>query len=252
MRYILVISQQDAEKSKVFSRYGNLFPAYTGYTVRSDGHLYSSGKMFFRGGMLFITLSQKYDMRRNVDLMREITTVCRRHSSAGIVLSSQFDCSRLCEMLRRNLSCEIYSDCEKCAPPCKIIISSAISGGSLRERLASASEKYGKENISLGIEPVRCDFTLPSYGGVGKSMTLYETQEQIRRYRVRSFYSDELCENYYTYRENGNAHMVLFDNSISIKRKIALSASLGISDVFMAYPDVSEILSGIIAADPRV
>ena len=42
MRYIIAINPSDFHTANIFSRYDDLTPAHTGFSVRSDGHLYAA------------------------------------------------------------------------------------------------------------------------------------------------------------------------------------------------------------------
>ena len=62
------------------------------------------------------------------------------------------------------------------------------------------------------------------------------------------FFSNELCAHYFTYmtKQNG-AHFILFDDGPSIRKKLQIARNLGITQCLLPYPDVSDILTEILA-----
>ncbi len=130
----------------------------------------------------------------------------------------------------------------------RIIIPSALSGGSLAKRLEEAVEQYGAHRVTLGIQRTAEDFTLPSPNGCGTSLTREELEQRIRARGASVFFSDELCAHYFTYmsRQSG-AHFVLFDNAASIRKKIHIAGQFGLSACILAWPEVENILEEILA-----
>ena len=122
----------------------------------------------------------------------------------------------------------------------KILISSAISGGSLQQRLLDAAEQYGRKRIVLDIERVAADFTLPSPDGTGKPLTPEELHGLRKTHAPSVFFSNELCSYYFTYMNGAsNAHFVLFDELDSLRKKLHLARSLGISAALLSYPEIA-------------
>ena len=114
------------------------------------------------------------------------------------------------------------------------LIPSALSGGSLQQRLQEAVERFRR---------ARDDFFLPSVKGQGRPIS-QETLERLqRRLNPSVFFSPDLCAHYFTYmsRQNG-AHFVLFDDAGSIRKKLQVARNLGISSAVLAYPQVDDLL----------
>ena len=61
------------------------------------------------------------------------------------------------------------------------------------------------------------------------------------------FFSDELCAHYFTFmsRQNG-AHFILFDDLSSVRKKLHVARSLGISDALLPYAPFRDLLSGLL------
>ena len=128
------------------------------------------------------------------------------------------------------------------------MIPSALSGGSLRQRLQDAVEQYGAERVTLAVERVAEDFYLPSPTGQGMPLTREELRARIEERSPSIFFSGELCAHYFTYmsKENG-AHFVLFDDAGSIRKKLSIARSLDIANAILAYPQVDDLLEDILA-----
>ena len=106
------------------------------------------------------------------------------------------------------------------APHSRVMIPSALSGGSLQKRLEEALERFGESRVVLALEKRAEDFYLPSPTGSGQPLNDQELAELKRRLSPSVFFSGELCARYFTYmsRENG-AHFVLFDDGDTLRHK---------------------------------
>ena len=82
----------------------------------------------------------------------------------------------------------------------------------------------------------------------GTNKSREELARRIEDLSPSIFFSSELCAHYFTYmnKQNG-AHFILFDDAASIRKKLYVARSLDISDVLLPYPDVADILDGILA-----
>ena len=81
------------------------------------------------------------------------------------------------------------------------------------------------------------------------------SREELARDRAERspsvFFSNELCARYYTYmsRENG-AHFVLFDDAMSIRKKLQVARSLGIRRAVAALPEIDDLLPALLGQTP--
>jgi hypothetical protein len=116
----------------------------------------------------------------------------------------------------------------------RILIGSAVSGGSLRELLEEAASACGTERLVLGLERIAMDFPLPCPSGIGTPLTRAEL-ESLRR-GAAVFFSEPLCAKYFVCRRGGKPHFILFDDDETLRRKQALARTLGIGDCFLLYP----------------
>ena len=129
----------------------------------------------------------------------------------------------------------------------RVLISSALSGGSLAQRLRDTQERYGRDRVVLAVERVAEDFYLPAPQGQGRPLTREELEALLEERKPSVFFSGELCAHYFTYmsRDNG-AHFVLFDDAGSIRKKLQVAQSLGIVHALAAYPQVDDLLADIL------
>ncbi len=118
----------------------------------------------------------------------------------------------------------------------RILIGTALSGGSLPELLREAIEKHGTERLALGVERTAMDFPLPCPRGIGTPLSQESLRALRRRYPAPVFFSDTLYAKYFTYRSKDGARLVLFDDDDTVRRKLALARSLGFKEVFALYP----------------
>ena len=123
-----------------------------------------------------------------------------------------------------------------------------MTGGSLRQRLGEAVERYGAGRVALAVERTAADFFLPSPDGQGRPLTREELKARLEERSPSVFFSDELCARYFTYmnRQSG-AHFVLFDDAGSIRKKLRLAEALGIDRALLCYPEVSDLMRDILA-----
>jgi hypothetical protein len=237
-------STSDAVKSGFYVadmiyRVGNGFRLYCAHGVRRP-----------RGGVMALDTSRLTGGGPLRALTAEVSAECEKHGYRGIVLDTGGVNTRLQALLAQGL-CDDLRDVtlyvpETLASSCddaSILIQTALSGGTLRRHLESAVRDYGASRVALEIERVRMDFVLPERSGVGTVLTDKQFKSLYAAHCKRSFYSPGLCANYFTYRDGGRTHIVLFDDAASIRRKLELATGLGIGSAFLFYPHVSDLLS---------
>ena len=94
----------------------------------------------------------------------------------------------------------------------RILVSTDVSGGSLRQLIEDASSRFGVERLAVGAKRIAMDFPLPCHTGVGMEISEDRLSELRRRYAAQVFFSDSLCAKYFTYRADRTLHLVLFAN----------------------------------------
>lgn len=123
----------------------------------------------------------------------------------------------------------------------RVMISSALSGGSLALRLEEASGCFGADRVALALQRVAEDFALPSSTGNGQPLTREELAQKRRQMNPSVFFSGELCARYFTYmNREGGAHFVLFDDGDTLRRKMEIARRAGIHTFLAAWPEVAD------------
>lgn len=130
----------------------------------------------------------------------------------------------------------------------KVLISSALSGGSLRQRLSEAVQQHSAARVALSVERLAQDFFLPSPSGQGAPLSMEELKRRMEELSPSVFFSNELCAHYFTYMSpKSGAHFILFDDAPSIRRKLQLARSLDISDALLYYTQLSDLLPDVLS-----
>ena len=203
------------------------------------------------GGLMLVGMPEApkggADPRRTV---QEILSVCQARAFIGVVLDLEEQPSpyitQLIEALEAGLARnrrglflpESYANFSQRT---FLYLSSAISGGSLRQRLKSAVDAYGTDRLALSLHRAREDFFLPSPTGEGRPLSQEELRQRMARLDPRVHFSQDLCAHYFTYmsRETG-AHFILFDDEKSLGKKREIAQEVGIQRFFWLYPEVEE------------
>lgn len=129
------------------------------------------------------------------------------------------------------------------APAAKVVLSTALSGGSLRRYLREAIDGYGVQRVALGLQWSCEDFVLPARDGSGRSMTRAELSELLEKRRPAVYFSDDLCAHYFTYMPTGGSpHFILYDDGESMEKKLRMAAEMGIGEAFLPCPEAQEEL----------
>ena len=134
-----------------------------------------------------------------------------------------------------------------CSEHAKVLIPSALSGGSLQARLEEAITQNGAPRIALAVERVAADFFLPSPTGQGTPLSREELTLRLADQNTTVLFSSELCAHYFTYmsKQNG-AHFILFDDAGSIRKKLQVARNLDIQDAIFTYEEVDDLLPALL------
>ena len=203
-----------------------------------------------RGG--FMTLSDEaYDGSPGSasGLCREVLRECELRGYEGVV--ADFEQSKTSflkpfveqsasALKERGLTLYVSPQYANASEHSRVLISTAIVSGSLRERLTRALDRFGPR-LAIEIERTARDIPLPDPQGEGHRLA-WDQMKLLVEGR-QAFFSRELCSRYFTYKdkESGQTHFVLFDDAQSIQKKVLTAASMGINEAFMLYPEVAEI-----------
>lgn len=227
-------------------QYG-LTPAYMTYRVGNGPHLFrSQTSVAVRGGIL-VADHGGFDGAGNPEpFCQEVVRECAARGFQGAFFDFEGPVvpvlRRALELLapvfqKRHWSLYVPEGYALSAPAVKVVISTALSGGSLRQRLGQAVQAYGPQRVALGLEWVAEDFSLPATSGSGQSLSWEELERLLRQRSPAVYFSDELCAHYFTYMHTGqNAHFTLYDDPASMAKKLFVAAGLGIREGFLPDP----------------
>ena len=211
-----------------------------------------------RGGLLSVS-SQDAPMVEDPDaLCAAVLRECSRRGYSGAVLDFHApvrdDLARFAGRLARTLSAnrrslyvpELYASA---APGAMVLISTALSGGSLQERLRDAQQQFSGR-AALLVERVRMDFTLPAHTGEGTPLSAQELEALMEEQSPSVFFSQDLCARYFTYSQGGQGHFVLYDDAETIAHKLRTGTSLGFPAAFLCVSQVQDLLADLFPRRP--
>ncbi len=217
----------------------DVLPAHLAYRMGRGPHLFRSGGGTPPYGGVMVLDCREFDGFGPPDpFCQEVVRECLARNFSGAVLDFELRlppleqvAARLDESFaRRGWELYVPESYGHCAPHARVMIPSALSGGSLALRLEEATEHFGRGRVALALEKTAEDFFLPSPTGGGVPLTREELDGLLERLRPSVFYSRELCARYFTYmsRESG-AHFVLFDDGDTLARKVETARQVGIN-----------------------
>jgi hypothetical protein len=126
------------------------------------------------------------------------------------------------------------------APQARILISSALSGGTLEDRLSDALSRFGPERTVLALERRAEDFSLPAPDGCGTPLTDLQLQQMLERLRPAVWFSTPLCARYFTYlTAAGAVRFVLFDDTDTLSKKLETARRVGLRRFLLPWDEVS-------------
>lgn len=209
--------------------------------------LRSCGPIQVRGGLLAISQGDAPLTGDAAYFCRQAVQECQTRGAVGVLADwDQF--SRSCYQLTRQLghslervglSLYVPEAYAGVTDKASVLISSALSGGSLEVRLKEALERYGPERTVLALQRMGEDFVLPSPSGRGAPLSPQALAQLRRQRRPSVYWSSELCARYFTYRVNNEVHFVLFDDGICLRKKLELAGRLGIRRAIAAWEEIS-------------
>ena len=231
--------------------------AHMAYRVGGGPHLFRANlPVPVRGGLMVIDDSG-FDGRGDpAPFCQEVVRECAARGYAGVICDFERPLPLLGRVIaglspllaKRDWPLYIPEQYGRYSDTAKVLIPTALSGGSLQVRLQEAVQQYGPERVALAVERSAEDFFLPSPNGQGIRLTQEELRQRIQEREPVVFFSNELCAHYFTYmnRQNG-AHFILFDDASSIRKKLHVARSLDIADALLPYPEISDLLPEILA-----
>ena len=253
MQLILAAPPEDVTAAQAHG----LTLAHMAYRVGGGPHLFRSSQPNPpRGGLMYID-DGGFDGRGTPDAFcQEVVRECAARGFGGVICAFDRKLSLLSAVVeqlgpmlaRQGRSFYVSEPYGRHTAVGRVLIPTALSGGSLRQRLSEAAERYGAGRVALAVERTAADFFLPSPDGQGRPLTREELAAKRRELSPSVFFSDELCARYFTYmnRQSGT-HFVLFDDAGSIRKKLRLAEALGIDRALLCWPEVSDLMGDILA-----
>ncbi len=227
--------------------------AHMAYRIGGGPHLFRANMpVAVRGGLMVIDDTGFDGQGEPAPFCHEVLRECAARGFSGVI--GRFEgrsgpllgriAAGLGELLhRRGMPLYVTEAWGAASETARVLIPTALSGGSLRQRLQEAAERYGPQRTALWVERVAEDFFLPSPTGQGTPLSRAELQTRLEELAPSVFFSAELCAHYFTHmsKETG-AHFILFDDAGSIRKKLQIARSLGITDAVLPYVQVDDLL----------
>ena len=146
-----------------------------------------------RGGLMLIG-EDGFDGMGDVNLFtHEVMRECMNRGYQGVIFDPESRptpamariISALSDQLgRRKMSFYLPESYSNYSASARILIPSAISGGTLQRRLEDVVERYGAKRVVLCLDRSAEDFHLPAPQGAGRPLTRDELRRQIGRAHV--------------------------------------------------------------------
>lgn len=230
--------------------------AHLAYRVGGGPHLYrAKGPVQPQRGWMVIDDTGFDGGGEARELCGEILRECTARGFSGVLCRFQgrpwpvleeavASLSETCKA--RGLGCFVTEPYAAQAPAAGVVLSTAVSGGSLKARLEEARHRYGRERLGVWLDRAAEDFLLPSPTGTGAPLTGEELERRRKEHGADVFFSPELCQRYFTYMAGEKGHFVLFDDAGTLGKKLRLARSLGAGRVFLPYDAVEDLLPALL------
>lgn len=235
--------------------------AHVAYRIGPDGRLTRrSVPMGLQGGLMVLGDRDCGSVQNVQALCRDVWRECAGRGFAGVLadfeLPPSSDRAAFLEALsrvlaRNNKQLFVPEPYGGKAPQAMVLICTALSGGSLRQRLNEAAQTFGQRRLALDLQRLRMSFPLPCPSGEGDHLTAEALQEMLRQKQPALFYSGDLCAKYFTSNTGREARFILFDDADTLRRKIQLGQELGLAAGFLVYPETADLLPALFGGEPR-
>lgn len=220
-------------------------PAHLAYRISPNLRLLRlQGAQHLRGGIMAVGDCPRFPQGDPGLFSAELLRECSYRGFQGIILDLERPSHPLIPVLprlenllaRQGLTLFLPEEYAHTCSHAKVLLSSAISGGSFQQRLEQAAHTFGPERLVLAVEKNARDFLLPADSPRGCPLT----PEQLSAHTAHSFFSPSLCSRYSTYRDkSGNIHFVLYDDANSITEKIHSARRAGLTRFLLPWQEIS-------------
>lgn len=225
-------------------------PAHLAYRIGRGPHLFRAGGSAPPKGGLMVLDNRDFDgLGAPAPFCQEVVRECAARCFSGAVLDFEGRlppleqiAARMDDLFaQRGWRLYVPEPYGPCAPHAGVLISSALSGGSLAVRLEEACQRFGRDRVVLALVKSAEDFLLPSPSGCGTPLSRAELEQRMAALHPSVFFSHELCARYFTYmsRDSG-AHFVLFDDGDTLARKMEVARRVGVNTFLAPWAEVGE------------
>ena len=223
--------------------------AHMSYRIGPEGTLLSSPlPPALRGGLLMLSDKGGQYPDAPQSLCRTLTRECLHRRYAGVIVDGsppESFCRALDEALTgQGRKLFLPEAAAELAPHALAVVCTALTSGSLTQRLTRAAERWGPDRLALDLQRMMADFPLSGPGG-GIPLTVSRLRE-LAQGRA-TYFSRPLCARYFTYRDGGDTRFVLFDDGQTLKSKVEEAEKLGIGFGFFMLPEVEDLLAVLFA-----
>ena len=225
--------------------------AYMAWSAGPGLTLLSPHPGAYTGGGLMVLNDQPYDRSAGDPrkLAQECLYICRSLGFSGLVCDFEQPVLPMLEAFVKECAetfgsrgytvytPERYAHCHGTT---RVLVPTALTSGSLPNRLRQAASLYGTGRVALEMERSGRDLLLPSAGAAGAALAPEAISLLLSSRGGVSFFSGELGARYFTYKDaEGHTHFVVYDDPGTFRYKIELALQMGIREGFMLYPDMT-------------
>lgn len=223
-------------------------PCHLAYRMGEGPHLMGSGlPAALRGGLMAVA-DGPVSGGPPETFCREVLRECELRNFQGVLCDwegppNSFLKEVLGELEGRltpqGLALYVPEEYAFCTPKARVLVSSALCGGSLELRLGEALDRFGRERLVLALQRSAEDFLLPAPEGRGRTLSGEELGQMLRERQPAVYFSRELCARYFTYMDRqGQPHFVLFDDGDTMVRKLEQGRKAGVVRFAAAWPEI--------------
>ena len=199
------------------------------------------------GGIMAVTSVGENPYRSPDHLCRLLLRECILHRPRGLLLDIDSPTQTYADLAaqlghllpRQNITLFLPESLANCAPGCRVLIPSALSGGSLDHRLTDAVQHFGLDRVVLAVQQIAEDLRLPAPDGCGLPLSSEELSSLMESYCPSTHFSPPLCTRYFTYCRGSEIHLVLYDDVESLQKKLACARRCGVSRFLLPWQDIS-------------
>ncbi len=222
--------------------------AHMSYRIGPEGTLLASPLPdSLRGGLLMLSDEGGTYPDAPEGLCRTLMQECLRRRYAGVILDTappEHFCRILDETLfRQGRKLFLPETVAQFAPHGIVVVCTALTSGSLEDKLSDAAGKWGPDRLALDLQRMMIDYPLSAAGGSGVPLTVAQLHE-LAAGRA-TYFSRPLCARYFTYRVDSEARFVLFDDVQTLKTKMETAEKLGIRQGFFMLPEVEDLVQSL-------